>query len=456
MAYNTYYTTTITTLEGNSLVYSLEQDAASTTPNFLNITDKSYKLRYFFNDDNTIGIGLGYLSQTIKLQFYGSDEVDDIKVNPKDWRLKITLDGDVIFIGFPNVKSINEYIIPSFTELYECTFSNVFARLSNESISAIHDAVTNASNNVTLATNFCPIPDFIAKFIVEDYTGETNLVWISHRVVSENCLSSITNQTFRPDPQLRFFSIGVPDDFTNLQNYTVGVKLAELAKAFYMRFGWSYTQGKTIIAEVTAGANGTYTGYDCTYTTTIPPTHRTITTSSNITLQSLSTTDFITEGKDVNSENPFFPKRISSSLINVSDKIVENPNTTVSFLFDGNIELPIDFRDDTVSAESNQGISVYGRSGTPRVDSQVPIANVMPSSSQISTLYTIPELVNKKICSDYLFTDGLKGFRTELNKILDPMIPISYDSKIYITPSGTVNLYEETMKCLLIEIQDNG
>ena len=452
MAYNTYYTTTITTLEGNSLVYSLEQDAASTTPSFLSITDKSYKLKYFFNDDNTIGIGLGYLSQTIKLQFYGSDEVDDIKVNPTDWRLKITLDGDVIFIGFPDVKSINEYAIPSFTDLYECTFSNVFARLSNESLSVIRNAVS-ASPGQIQQTNHCPIPDLIGEFIVEDYTGETNLVWISHRVVSENCLSSITNQTLRPDPQLRFFSIGIPSDFLNTLNYTVGAKLAELAKAFYMRFGWSYTQGKTIIAEVTAGASGTYTGYDCTYSATA---HRTITTSSNITLQSLSTTDFITEGKDVNSENPFFPKRITSSLINVSDKIVENPNTTVSFSFDGDIDLPIDFRDDTVSAAANLGISVYGRVGSPETDDEVAIGNVFPSSSQTSTQYTIPELINKKICSDYLFTDGLKGFRIELNKILDPMIPISYDSKVYITPSGTVNLYEETSKCLLVEIQDNG
>ena len=36
------------------------------------------------------------------------------------------------------------------------------------------------------------------------------------------------------------------------------------------------------------------------------------------------------------------------------------------------------------------------------------------------------------------------------------MIPISYDSKVWITPSGTINLYEETMECLLVEIQDNG
>ena len=63
---------------------------------------------------------------------------------------------------------------------------------------------------------------------------------------------------------------------------------------------------------------------------------------------------------------------------------------------------------------------------------------------------------NKKLCTDYLFTAGLKGFRIELNKIIDPMIPISYDSKVWITPSGTLNLYEETMECLLVEIQDNG
>ena len=74
-----------------------------------------------------------------------------------------------------------------------------------------------------------------------------------------------------------------------------------------MRFGWIYSQGKMIISQITVGASGTYTGYDCTYSSN---SHRTVSSSSNISLQSLSLSDFIIDTDGVNSKNPIFPKRI--------------------------------------------------------------------------------------------------------------------------------------------------
>jgi len=56
----------------------------------------------------------------------------------------------------------------------------------------------------------------------------------------------------------------------------------------------------------------------------------------------------------------------------------------------------------------------------------------------------------------FLFIEGLKGFRVEVDKVLDPMIPITYGSSVFLTPEGVINLYEETTDCLLTEIQDNG
>ena len=184
MAFNTYYTITITTTDGNSPVYSLEQDAASVTASFLNITDQSYNLKYFFNDENSTNIGLGYLSKTIKLQFLGSNEVDDIKANPKDWRLRITLDGDLIFLGYPDLKSISEFIVPSYIDLYECTFSNLFARVTNESVNQLYNAVVSSNNPVQEVANL-PIVDFIGEFCVQNIAEETSLVWVSHAIESD-------------------------------------------------------------------------------------------------------------------------------------------------------------------------------------------------------------------------------------------------------------------------------
>ena len=450
MAFNTYYTTTITTIEGNSLVYSLEQDAASTTPATMNITEKSYNLKYFFNDDNSTRVGLGYLSQLITLQFLESNEVDDIKTNPLDWRLRITLDGDLVFLGFPDVQSISEYAIPSYTDLYECTFSNVFARLSNESTNAIFSTIA-ASSNPIQATSLVPITDLIAEFVVGDLTGETNLVWVAHEIVSDNCVES--GGVLRPDPQLRYFSVQVPSDVLGNANRTIGEILTEIARGFYLRMGWSPSQGKTIIAEATAGASGTYTGYDCTYSAT---THRTITSSSNITLQTLSSSDFITDGRDVNADNPPFPKRATTAIQSGSDQIKENPNTTLSFLFDAEVSNSLYWKDDALSTADKDGISVYGRNALDTTNEQKVLFDVYPNRTDTGTQYELSELINKRLFEDYLFTYGLKGFTIKTDQVFDPMIPISYDSKVWVTPSGTINLFEETTDCLLIEIQDNA
>lgn len=456
MAFNTYYTTTITTLEGNSLVYSLEQDTAQgQQPSALNITDKSYNLKYFFNDENSTNIGLGYLSKTIKLQFFGSDEVDDIKTNPKDWRLRITLDGDLIFLGYPDPKSISEFIVPSYSDLYECTFSNVFARVTNESLEQIYFDLQYSNSNPVQGIDNLPIVDFIGKFCVEDIAEETSLVWVAHAIESSACTYTNTNSLPlypRPAPQLRYFAVGIPSTVTAARNTTIGELLAELAKFFYMRFGWSHSQGKTIISQITAGASGTYTGYDCTYSSN---SHRTVSSSSNISLQSLSSSDFIADNDGVNSKNPIFPKRITTTTEGVSvESIVENPNTSISYLFDKEIKLDVDLNYVTDVKVFGTEIETDENGVTTFTDAYQGVSTV--SENGDSNNYSVAELINKKLCTDYLFTNGLKGFRIELNKIIDPMIPVSYDSKVWITPSGTVNLYEETMECLLIEIQDNG
>lgn len=455
MAYNTYYTKSITTLEGNTLTYELEQDAASTTPATMNLTENSYKLKYFFNDESSTRIGVGYLSQHITLEFMDSDEVDDIRTNPNDWRLTITLDSNVIFVGFPDARSINEFIVPAYSEVYRCTFLNVFARMTNEGGNEIATAAT-VSSNAAHALNHIPITDLIGEYIVETYTGQSSLVWVSQTWRSQNCISDrIGSGTLRPDPQLRYFSVMIQSDSPYVPGTKVGETLKNIAQAFFLRMGWSHSQGKTIIAQCINGASGTFTGYDCTK---VSSGYRTITSSSNISLQALTSSDIIAGGEDVNADNPPFPVRIKSQIESGSEQISVNVNSTYSYLFDQEIDYTnMYWLDDTLSTADPNGISVLGRDIADTVDEDYPIGDVLnvdPSST--GTTYELSEAVNKRLAEDYLFTYGLKGFQTKVNVVLDPMIPISYDSKVWVTPSGTINLFEEITECLLTEIQDNG
>lgn len=452
MAFNTYYTTTVTTLEGNTLVYKLEKDDVSVTPSFLNITENSYEFEYFFNDVDGAGIGIGFLSKIITLEFFGDTEINLIKSNPEDWRLTVTLDGDSIFVGFPDVQSINEYALPSYTDLYKCDFVNAHSSLLNEPSVYLGGRIDNNSNNLH-TTNQIPISDLFAEFVTGYNTDLSKNCFISHKWISEN---SNTERTPPPtwniplEPNLRLIFID-----PSIHDVSIGEVIAQICKGFMIRAGYSYLHDKTLILHHIEGSGGTLSGYNCPYTSSGIRSR----SASTISLQTINSngSDFIVKDDGYSSENPIFPSAINcTNGYDISSSIL-NPNQFASIYFDEPYEIENWWKTNLVCTVNSQGMSVYARDDINNVFIFEPldqVYNVNPSS--LSTLYQLNEAVTKRTGSDYLFTEGLKGFRIQLNKILDPMIPISYDSKVWITPSGTVNLYEETMECLLVEIQDNG
>lgn len=475
MAYNTYYTVSLTTLEGNTLTYNLDKyefpDPGTVTPSFLNITENSYEFEYFFNDVDGANLGIGYLSKIITLEFFGDTEINLIKSDPEDWRLTITLDGDSIFVGFPDVKSIKEGVLPNYSDIYQCDFRNRYALVSNNN--DIYSDVLSSHNDGDVGVHFSnsvPISDLFSEFIssgagVRNTTGLSKDCFISHDWVSENSISTVA---YPSNPNLRLIS--VRHDTAE----TLGELMAQICKGWMLRVGYSYTEGKTLILHHLAGASGNLSGSNCAYVS-FPSVGYRGRVSATINLQTLQTdgSDFIVKG-DVNSENIIFPRmivsKIGSTLENDFSSINHNNSTSYISFFDENYEIESWWNDNvlcTTNSEPN-GITVLSGVTYPNNDiSQPPssfqhdvleeVKNVNPSNS--TELYKLNKAVGKRTGTDYLFGEeglSLKSFRVKINKILDPIIPISWNSKVWITSSGTVNLYEETMECLLVEIQDNG
>ena len=436
MAYNTYYTISCTTLEGNTLVYNLEQDAASTTAGDLNITENSYELEYFFNDLNSQKIGLGFISKILTLEFVEDTEINAILVNPEGWRLTVTLDGSTLFVGFPDIRSISECALPSHSNLYTCTFISIYSRLKSEYVITAIASSANAEH----ASDEVPIPDLVGEFIYEEFCDLTSEVFIAHDWQSDNTRGSTTRLAA---PHMRYWKV----DPGRTTPESIAEFLAYVNIAFFMRVGYSHIEDKILMIEHTKGADGSsISGYDCPK---VGSGFRTA-SAATVALQSLASdgSDFIEDGKDINSDNPPFPAAIIATDGNgqylestsINSMFVENP-----------VELTTTLLNNALCTANEDGILTENNS-VP--DTLGVVDFVDPSST--STTYELREAIGKRLGADYLFTEGLKGFRVPVNKVLDPMIPITYNSKVYITSTGVINLYEEVTDCLLVEIQDNG